>query len=197
MRVLSRVALVIVLSLVSLPLAATHLQSECPLTLVGNNPASSAFDLSPHGVFRSGNLLYALRGQTLTTYTASDVGELQVVREDFIGTLGARDTEGGVAFLHTRGRDKDKIGRAFVVVGRSWEGIQFGAPDVGIAPYFDANNQGPVTLGGETSLYRAQLSQRLSRPAESMTTSAGSSAARARMSAFIRCQAAASRARPA
>lgn len=98
MRVLSRVALVIVLSLVSLPLAATHLQSECPLTLVGNNPASSAFDLSPHGVFRSGNLLYALRGQTLTTYTASDVGELQVVREDFIGTLGARDTEGGVAF---------------------------------------------------------------------------------------------------
>lgn len=45
---------------------------------------------------------------------------------------------------------------------------QFGAPDVGIAPYFDANNQGPVTLGGETSLYRAQLSQRLSRPAESM-----------------------------
>lgn len=98
MRVLSRVALVIVLSLVSLPLSATHLQSECPLTLVGSNPATSAFDLSPHGVFRSGALLYVLRGRTLSTYTATEVGDLQVVREDVIGTLGARDTQGGVAF---------------------------------------------------------------------------------------------------
>lgn len=98
MRVLSRVALVIVLSVVALPLAATHLQSECPLTLVGSNAASTAFGQSPHGVFRSGNALFVLRGQTLSTYTASDVGELQVIREDFIGSLGARDEDGGVAF---------------------------------------------------------------------------------------------------
>ncbi|HUP48667.1 MAG TPA: hypothetical protein VNA04_07740 [Thermoanaerobaculia bacterium] len=100
MRVLSRVALVIVLSLVSFPLAATHLQSECPLTLVGSNAGSTAFALSPHGVFRNGTLVYVLRGQTLSTYSTSDVGELQVVREDFIGTLGARDPRGGVAYAN-------------------------------------------------------------------------------------------------
>ena len=37
--------------------------------------------------------------------------------------------EGGVAFLHTRAKDKGKIGRPFIVVGRSWEGIAFGASD--------------------------------------------------------------------
>jgi hypothetical protein len=100
MRVLSRVALVIVLSLVSIPLAATHLEAECPLTLVGSDAAETAFDLSPHGVFRNGTLLYALRGQTLTTYTATDVGNLEVVRDDFIGTLGARDTEGATAYAN-------------------------------------------------------------------------------------------------
>lgn len=99
MRVLSRIALVIVLSLLSLPLAAGHLQSECPLTLVGSNAGDTDFALSPHGVFREGNVLYVLRGQTLSTYTASDVGELQIVREDFIGTLGARDAKGG-AVVH-------------------------------------------------------------------------------------------------
>ncbi|HEX6177925.1 MAG TPA: hypothetical protein VF057_06165 [Thermoanaerobaculia bacterium] len=99
MRVLSRVALVIVL-VGSLPLSATHLQSECPLTLVGSNAGTTSFDLSPHGVFRNGTLLHVLRGQTLTTYTASDVGELQLVRTDFIGTLGARDPQGGTAFAN-------------------------------------------------------------------------------------------------
>jgi hypothetical protein len=39
--------------------------------------------------------------------------------------------EGGVAFLHTRAKDKGKIARPFIVVGRSWEGINFGAPDNG------------------------------------------------------------------
>jgi hypothetical protein len=71
---------------------------DCPLTLVGNNPAGTDFSLSPHGVFRSGNLVYVLRGQTLTTYTVTDLGDLQVAREDFIGSLAARDTEAGVAF---------------------------------------------------------------------------------------------------
>lgn len=53
----------------------------------------------------------------------------------FVGAVVERESlsstamEGGVAFLHTRARDKGKIGRPFVVVGRSWEGIQFGAPD--------------------------------------------------------------------
>ena len=98
MRVLSRVALVIVLAVLSLPAAANHHQSECALTLVGSNEGATEFPESPHGVFRSGNLLYVLRGQTLTTYTATEVGELEVIREDFIGNLGSRDDRGGVAF---------------------------------------------------------------------------------------------------
>src|SRR5262245_50941381 len=53
----------------------------------------------------------------------------------FVGAVVERESlastamEGGVAFLHTRAKDKGKIGRPFMVVGRSWEGIQFGSPD--------------------------------------------------------------------
>ena len=53
----------------------------------------------------------------------------------FVGAVVERESlsstamEGGVAFLHTRAKDKGKIGRPFMVVGRSWEGIDFGAPD--------------------------------------------------------------------
>jgi len=53
----------------------------------------------------------------------------------FIGALVERESlastamEGGVAFLHTRAQDKGKIVRPFVVVGRSYHGIDFGAPD--------------------------------------------------------------------
>ncbi|HEU0033315.1 MAG TPA: PTS sugar transporter subunit IIA [Kofleriaceae bacterium] len=53
----------------------------------------------------------------------------------FVGAVVERESlastamEGGVAFLHTRAKDKGKIGRPFMVVGRSWEGIEFGAPD--------------------------------------------------------------------
>ena len=53
----------------------------------------------------------------------------------FVGAVVERESlastamEGGVAFLHTRAKDKGKIGRPFMVVGRSWEGIPFGAPD--------------------------------------------------------------------
>lgn len=53
----------------------------------------------------------------------------------FVGAVVERESlastamEGGVAFLHTRARDKGKIGRPFIIVGRSWEGISFGAPD--------------------------------------------------------------------
>ena len=53
----------------------------------------------------------------------------------FVGAVVERESlastamEGGVAFLHTRAKDKGKIGRPFMVVGRSWEGIPFGAAD--------------------------------------------------------------------
>ncbi len=53
----------------------------------------------------------------------------------FIGSLVERETlastamEGGVAFLHTRSRDTSKLRRPFVVCGRSYGGIDFGAPD--------------------------------------------------------------------
>ena len=53
----------------------------------------------------------------------------------FVGAVVERESlsstamEGGVAFLHTRAKDKGKIARPFIVVGRSWEGIPFGAPD--------------------------------------------------------------------
>jgi excisionase family DNA binding protein len=53
----------------------------------------------------------------------------------FVGAVVERESlastamEGGVAFLHTRAKDKGKIGRPFMVVGRSWEGIGFGSPD--------------------------------------------------------------------
>lgn len=53
----------------------------------------------------------------------------------FVGAVVERESlastamEGGVAFLHTRHRDKGKIARPFMIVGRSWEGIMFGAPD--------------------------------------------------------------------
>ncbi len=53
----------------------------------------------------------------------------------FVGAVVERESlsstamEGGVAFLHTRAKDKGKINRPFVVVGRSWEGIAFNAPD--------------------------------------------------------------------
>jgi excisionase family DNA binding protein len=53
----------------------------------------------------------------------------------FIGAVVERESlastamDGGVAFLHTRAKDKGKIARPFVVVGRSWEGVPFGATD--------------------------------------------------------------------
>jgi excisionase family DNA binding protein len=53
----------------------------------------------------------------------------------FVGAVVERESlastamEGGVAFLHTRAKDKGKIARPFMIVGRSWEGIMFSAPD--------------------------------------------------------------------
>jgi hypothetical protein len=99
MRVWSRVALLVVVVLLSaLPLAADHFKAECPLSLADSTPPATDFDLSPHGIFRSGSLVYALRGQILATYSTTDLGNLVLAREDFISSLGARETEGGVAF---------------------------------------------------------------------------------------------------
>lgn len=53
----------------------------------------------------------------------------------FIGAILERESlaptaiDGGVAFLHTRARNARRISRPFVVVGRSYQGIDFGAED--------------------------------------------------------------------
>src|SRR5205807_10005838 len=100
MPVLSRLALVVLaVAVLSAPTAvADQYQATCPLTLVATNAGPTAFYQSPHGVFRFGSQVFALRGQTLTTYTVTDLGDMQIAREDFIGALAARETKGGVAF---------------------------------------------------------------------------------------------------
>jgi hypothetical protein len=100
MRVLSRLALVVLaVAVLSAPTAiADQFQATCPLTLVATNAGPTAFYQSPHGVFRFNSQVFALRGQTLTTYTVTDLGDMQIAREDFIGALAARETKGGVAF---------------------------------------------------------------------------------------------------
>ena len=53
----------------------------------------------------------------------------------FIGAIVERESlaptavEGGVAFLHTRARNARKISRPFIVCGRSYHGVDFGAED--------------------------------------------------------------------
>ncbi len=100
MRVFSRIALtVLAVFVLSAPTAlASHLEADCPLRLVASNLPVTAFYQSPHGAFRFGNLVFILRGQTLTTYNVTDLGDLQVAREDFVGTLGGRESNGGVTF---------------------------------------------------------------------------------------------------
>jgi hypothetical protein len=100
MRVFPRLALVVLLLCVFAAPAvlADQFRAACPLTLVATNPPASTFTLSPSGAFRSGSQVFVLRGQTLTTFTTTDLGDMQIAREDFIGSLGARETNGGVAF---------------------------------------------------------------------------------------------------
>jgi len=102
MRVLSRLALVVLaVAVLSAPTAlADQYQASCPLTLVATNAGPTAFYQSPHGVFRFNSQVFALRGQTLTTYTVTELGDMQIAREDFIGALAARETKGGVAFAN-------------------------------------------------------------------------------------------------
>ncbi len=44
-------------------------------------------------------------------------------------SLASTAMEGGVAFMHTRSRDSRKIERPFIVAGRSYSGVDLGAPD--------------------------------------------------------------------
>jgi hypothetical protein len=102
MRVTSRIAIFLaVVALVSVPVFADHFTADCPLTLVGSTPAASSanFSLSPHGVFRFGSQVFVLRGGLLSTYTVTDLGDLQLARpDDAIGSLAGRESSGGTAF---------------------------------------------------------------------------------------------------
>jgi hypothetical protein len=100
MRVFSRFALVVILAVCLVPsLFADHLTADCPLTLVGQSaPPANSFALSPHGVFRFGSQVFVLRGQTLSTYTVTDLGDLQLAREDFVGSMASRESNGAAAF---------------------------------------------------------------------------------------------------
>jgi hypothetical protein len=100
MRVKSRIVLVVISLFLVTGLSAQFGPADCPLSLADSTPAGTSFDLSPHGVFRSGSLVYVLRGQVLTTYAPNDVGNLAIVREDPLPTMAARETEGGVAFAN-------------------------------------------------------------------------------------------------
>ena len=99
MRVWSRIALVVVVLFSASAALSDHQLADCPLSLADATSAPTSFDLSPHGVFRSGNLVYVLRGQVLSTYsTTNDVGAMQLVREDPLGSLAGRDNDGAVVF---------------------------------------------------------------------------------------------------
>ncbi|MGH9459488.1 MAG: hypothetical protein ACRD2J_17775 [Thermoanaerobaculia bacterium] len=77
---------------------AEHFTADCPLSLVASTPAISSFTGSPHGVFRNGNVVYLLRGDTLTTLETTALGDLVVVREDQVEDLANADVEGGSVY---------------------------------------------------------------------------------------------------
>jgi hypothetical protein len=99
MRVFSRIGLTLLaVALFAQPAFSQPSQANCPLTLVASNPPASSFGFSPKGVFRTGNRVYVLRGQFLTTYTVTDLGDMQIAREDFINKLANRTNIGATAF---------------------------------------------------------------------------------------------------
>ena len=89
---------VFALALMATGAFAEHLQANCPLTYVGATDPASPFFLSPHGTFRNGSLVYTLRGGTLTTQRITDLGNVQLIREDFISSMANHDEEGGVTY---------------------------------------------------------------------------------------------------
>ena len=95
MRVFSRLAFVVLaVAVLSAPTAvADQYQATCPLTLVATNAGPTAFYQSPHGVFRFGSQVFALRGQTLTTYTVTELEQGRRVVLDGVGEKAtSRDT---------------------------------------------------------------------------------------------------------
>jgi len=90
--------LVLILAVVTPGLRADHLVADCPLSLVGTTAPSRPFTNSPHGIFRNGSVIYALRGDRLTTLSINPVGEIVVAREDALAPLTSREDEGGVAY---------------------------------------------------------------------------------------------------
>lgn len=100
MRVNLRIAFFLAVAIVAAPLFADHFTADCPLTLVGSTPASPAsFNLSPHGVFRMGSQIFVVRGGVLSTYTVTDLGDLQLARpDDTLTSLAGRESNGGIAF---------------------------------------------------------------------------------------------------
>ena len=99
MRVFTRIALALLaVALLAQPVFSQQQQAGCPLTLVASNPPASGFAQSPHGVFRFGSQVFVLRGQTLTTYTVTDLGDMQIAREDFISGLAGQNQIGAAAF---------------------------------------------------------------------------------------------------
>ena len=98
MRVNFRVLLGLLSSLLAVPAFANHFQSDCPLTLVGQTAPTSDFQSSPHGAFRSASNVYLLRGQTLTTLTTTDLGDVQIARQDRVDSLRATEEQSAVAY---------------------------------------------------------------------------------------------------
>lgn len=79
---------------------AEHFQANCPLGFVGSTDPASPMFLSPYGTFRNGSQVYILRGQTLTTLTITELGDLRVAREDFISSMANHDEKGGVTYAN-------------------------------------------------------------------------------------------------
>jgi hypothetical protein len=100
MRVFSRIVFVVLaVAVLSAPAAFGQPNvATCPLTLVAQNAPATDFYKSPHGIFRFGTQVFELRGQTLNTYTITELGDMQVARTDFVGVMAARESNGGVAF---------------------------------------------------------------------------------------------------
>lgn len=92
------VLVVLALAIFSVPAFADHLVGNCPVSLVNGAAASGAFTASPHGLFKNGSVVYALRGQRLLTMNITGTGELQIARDDLMSGLGARETDGAAVY---------------------------------------------------------------------------------------------------
>lgn len=98
MRLNFRIVLLALLVVAAPAAFASHYTADCPVTLVGATAPTSEMFNSPHGVFKNGSVIYMLRGETLTTLNVSDVGEVDIARQDRIASLAGREKEGGVTY---------------------------------------------------------------------------------------------------